>query len=140
MLQVDVTKPDQVVAAVKTAKVVINTVGPFWTYGTPVVRCVILFSLFLLLTSSRACVQNGVHYVDLTGEHFWVKDIIQECASLLPFLFSKLSFADSTISPPNRLDYRANMRDGLYTQRPLRLPRFQDASEPRRQLDHRLAL
>ncbi|KAK0226477.1 Saccharopine dehydrogenase-domain-containing protein [Armillaria fumosa] len=63
VFQVDVTKPDQVEAAVKTTKVVINTVGPFWTYGTPVVR---------------ACVQNGIHYVDLTGEHFWVKDIIQE--------------------------------------------------------------
>ncbi|KAK0459235.1 Saccharopine dehydrogenase-domain-containing protein [Desarmillaria tabescens] len=63
VLQVDVTKPDQVEAAVKTTKVVINTVGPYWTYGTPVVR---------------ACVQNGIHYVDLTGEPFWVKDIIQE--------------------------------------------------------------
>ncbi|KAK0212332.1 Saccharopine dehydrogenase-domain-containing protein [Desarmillaria ectypa] len=63
VLQVDVMKPDQVEAAVKTTKVVINTVGPYWTYGTPVVR---------------ACVQNGIHYVDLTGEPFWVKDIIQE--------------------------------------------------------------
>ncbi|KAG7449869.1 NAD-P-binding protein [Guyanagaster necrorhizus] len=63
VLQVDVMKPDQVEAAVKTTKVVINTVGPFWTYGTPVVR---------------ACVRNGIHYVDLTGEFYWVKDIIQE--------------------------------------------------------------
>lgn len=38
---------------VKTARVVINTVGPFHRYGTPVVR---------------ACVRNTVHYVDVTGE------------------------------------------------------------------------
>lgn len=35
---VDVMKPDQIEAAVKKVKVVINTVGPYWTWGTPVVR------------------------------------------------------------------------------------------------------
>jgi short subunit dehydrogenase-like uncharacterized protein len=38
--QVDVTNIDEVEAAVRSVKVVINTVGPFWKWGTPVVRCV----------------------------------------------------------------------------------------------------
>ncbi|KDQ31637.1 hypothetical protein PLEOSDRAFT_1061778 [Pleurotus ostreatus PC15] len=60
---VDVTNAEDVERAVKSAKVVINTVGPYWTWGTPVVR---------------ACVRHGVHYVDLTGEPPWVRDIIYE--------------------------------------------------------------
>ncbi|KAJ7672071.1 Saccharopine dehydrogenase-domain-containing protein [Mycena rosella] len=58
---VDVTRAEQIEAAVKGAAVVINTVGPFWTWGTPVVH---------------ACVKHGVHYVDLTGETEWIKRII----------------------------------------------------------------
>lgn len=34
---VDVTKPDSVEEVVKQAKVVINTIGPFWYWGEPVV-------------------------------------------------------------------------------------------------------
>lgn len=56
-------KPSDVDAVVKRARVVINTVGPYWRWGTSVVR---------------ACVQQGKHYVDLTGEVHWVKDIISE--------------------------------------------------------------
>jgi short subunit dehydrogenase-like uncharacterized protein len=37
VILVDVTKPEQVDAAVRKAKVVINTVGPFMRWGTPVV-------------------------------------------------------------------------------------------------------
>jgi short subunit dehydrogenase-like uncharacterized protein len=37
VILVDVTKPEQVDAAVKKVKVVINTVGPFMRWGTPVV-------------------------------------------------------------------------------------------------------
>jgi fibrillarin-like rRNA methylase len=37
VILVDVTKPEQVDAAVKNVKVVINTVGPFMRWGTPVV-------------------------------------------------------------------------------------------------------
>ena len=40
-VQVDVTKPDEVEAAVKGARVVINIVGPYWLWGTPVVRYVV---------------------------------------------------------------------------------------------------
>jgi short subunit dehydrogenase-like uncharacterized protein len=39
-VQVDVTRSEEVEAAVKMVKVVINTVGPYWRWGTPVVRCV----------------------------------------------------------------------------------------------------
>jgi short subunit dehydrogenase-like uncharacterized protein len=39
---VDVTRPAEIEAAVKTATVVINTVGPFWTWGTPVVGSVLI--------------------------------------------------------------------------------------------------
>ncbi|KAJ6593216.1 Saccharopine dehydrogenase-domain-containing protein [Mycena capillaripes] len=58
---VDTTRPEQVDAVVAGATVVINTVGPFYLWGTPVVK---------------ACVHHGVHYVDLTGETHWIKRII----------------------------------------------------------------
>ncbi|KIJ67410.1 hypothetical protein HYDPIDRAFT_108169 [Hydnomerulius pinastri MD-312] len=58
---VDVTSSDAVDKAVQQTRVVINTVGPYWRWGTPVVQ---------------ACVRNGRHYVDLTGETHWVKDMI----------------------------------------------------------------
>ncbi|KAG6832098.1 hypothetical protein H0H87_002926 [Tephrocybe sp. NHM501043] len=60
-VQVDVTDYTSVEAAVQKARVIINTVGPFWRWGTPVVK---------------ACAKNGVHYVDITGEAVWVKDMI----------------------------------------------------------------
>lgn len=37
-VEVDVTRPEDVERAVKGTKVVINTVGPYWRWGTPVVR------------------------------------------------------------------------------------------------------
>lgn len=60
-VQVDVTSQPDVERAVKTTRVVINTVGPYWRWGTPVVE---------------ACAKHGVHYVDLTGETVWMKHII----------------------------------------------------------------
>lgn len=60
---VDVTDPDQVNQVVQGHSVVINTVGPYRWYGTPVVA---------------ACARHGVHYVDLTGETTWNKDIIKK--------------------------------------------------------------
>ncbi|EGO00593.1 hypothetical protein SERLA73DRAFT_178436 [Serpula lacrymans var. lacrymans S7.3] len=59
----DIANPEQIDAAVQKTKVVINAVGPYWRWGTPVVR---------------SCVQHGKHYVDLAGETPWVKDIIHE--------------------------------------------------------------
>ncbi|THH17089.1 hypothetical protein EW146_g3650 [Bondarzewia mesenterica] len=46
---------------VKQFKVVVNTVGPYWHTGTPVVR---------------ACANHGVHYVDLSGETVWIYEVI----------------------------------------------------------------
>ena len=40
LVQVDVTNEDELEAAVKNTRVVINVVGPYWRWGTPVVRCV----------------------------------------------------------------------------------------------------
>ncbi|KAF9445482.1 hypothetical protein P691DRAFT_777529 [Macrolepiota fuliginosa MF-IS2] len=60
-VQVDVTKPADIERAVKSTRVVINTVGPYWRWGTPVVE---------------ACAKHGVHYVDLTGEGVWIRHII----------------------------------------------------------------
>ena len=40
LVQVDVTNNEELERAVKGTRVVINTVGPYWTWGTPVVRCV----------------------------------------------------------------------------------------------------
>lgn len=37
---VDVSKEESVVAAVEKTRVVINLAGPYWTYGSNVVRCV----------------------------------------------------------------------------------------------------
>lgn len=60
---VDVTNVNDVDRVVQRARVIINAVGPYWRWGTPVVK---------------ACVRHGRHYVDLTGEAAWVKDIIFE--------------------------------------------------------------
>ena len=37
---VDVTNDDDVERVIRRVKVVINTVGPYWRWGTGVVRCV----------------------------------------------------------------------------------------------------
>ncbi|KAG6329381.1 hypothetical protein ID866_9707 [Astraeus odoratus] len=60
---VDIAKAEEIERVVQEARVVVSTVGPYWRWGTPVVR---------------ACVRYGKHYVDLTGEAPWVKDIITE--------------------------------------------------------------
>ncbi|TBU27867.1 Saccharopine dehydrogenase-domain-containing protein [Dichomitus squalens] len=62
VVEVDVTRYESVEAAVRDTKVVINTVGPFWLWGTSVVR---------------ACALLGRRYVDLTGEPQFVRKIIE---------------------------------------------------------------
>lgn len=47
-------------AAVARSRVVLSTAGPFALYGTPVVD---------------ACVRFGTHYVDITGETPWMREI-----------------------------------------------------------------
>ena len=43
--------------------VVLSTAGPFHRYGSNLVA---------------ACVKNSTHYVDITGENFWVKGLIEK--------------------------------------------------------------
>ena len=45
------------------SKVVLSTAGPFHRYGSKLVR---------------ACIENDTHYVDITGENFWVKGLIEK--------------------------------------------------------------
>ena len=45
------------------SKVVLSTAGPFHRYGSKLVT---------------ACVENETHYVDITGENFWVKGLIEK--------------------------------------------------------------
>jgi short subunit dehydrogenase-like uncharacterized protein len=47
-------------AAVARSRIVLSTAGPFALYGTPVVD---------------ACVRFGTHYVDITGETPWMREI-----------------------------------------------------------------
>ena len=47
-------------AVVARARIVLSTAGPFALYGTPVVD---------------ACVRFGTHYVDITGETPWMREI-----------------------------------------------------------------
>jgi len=76
-VHVDVTKPAEVEKAVKSTRVVINTVGPYWRWGTPVVA---------------ACAKHGVHYVDLTGETAWIRNIVREYGSCLKVPSLALTF------------------------------------------------
>jgi short subunit dehydrogenase-like uncharacterized protein len=46
----------------QSARVVLSTAGPFALYGSELVA---------------ACVRNGTHYVDITGETPWVHDLIE---------------------------------------------------------------
>ena len=43
IFELDILDRQAVDGVVKQAKVVLNCVGPFWYYGTPVVQCVISF-------------------------------------------------------------------------------------------------
>ncbi len=58
----DSRKPATVDAMVRRARVLLTTAGPFSKYGTPVVE---------------GCVRHGVDYVDITGETWWVRELIE---------------------------------------------------------------
>ncbi|XP_065109616.1 saccharopine dehydrogenase-like oxidoreductase [Paramisgurnus dabryanus] len=49
----DVSEPDSLAALCKQAVIVLNCVGPYRFFGEPVVK---------------ACVENGAHYLDISGE------------------------------------------------------------------------
>ena len=59
--------PEDLNSLVKKAKVLINTVGPYHLYSSPVVE---------------ACANNGTHYLDVTGEWPWTKEMIQRYHAL----------------------------------------------------------
>ena len=44
-------------------RVVISTVGPYWELGSPLVE---------------ACVKAQTHYVDLTGETPWIREMVDQ--------------------------------------------------------------
>lgn len=47
----------------KSTKILLNCVGPYHKYSTPVVQ---------------ACAESGTHYLDVTGETAWVREIIEK--------------------------------------------------------------
>lgn len=52
IIEVDVNNFEDVERVVKQVKVVANTVGPYWRYSTPVVRCVkSMVSLHIMLVA-----------------------------------------------------------------------------------------
>ena len=57
----DATDPESLRAIARDTRVVCTTVGPYTTYGTPLVD---------------ACVETGTDYCDLTGEVNWVREMI----------------------------------------------------------------
>lgn len=52
---------DELDKLAKKTKVIVNAVGPYHKYSTPVVE---------------ACANNGTHYLDVTGETPWVWELI----------------------------------------------------------------
>ncbi|MBW3085194.1 putative trans-acting enoyl reductase [Austwickia sp. TVS 96-490-7B] len=61
LLEVDSTRHDTLDEMARRATVVVTTVGPYAEHGLPLVA---------------ACAAAGTHYVDLTGEVFFVRDSI----------------------------------------------------------------
>jgi short subunit dehydrogenase-like uncharacterized protein len=61
MIPADVGDPESLAAMARRTRVVLDLVGPYTLYGRPVIE---------------ACVANGAHYVDLTGEMPFVRQII----------------------------------------------------------------
>lgn len=57
----DATQTTSLDTVLSQTRVVISTVGPFVKYGTPLVE---------------ACIRQGTHYVDTTGEYPWIKKLI----------------------------------------------------------------
>ncbi|KAG8953752.1 hypothetical protein FRC03_011682 [Tulasnella sp. 419] len=63
LVQVDAMNREDIKRVVKDYRIVISTVGPFWRYGKYIVE---------------ACTENGVHYVDTTGEPWFIRQCIEE--------------------------------------------------------------
>jgi short subunit dehydrogenase-like uncharacterized protein len=63
----DAADPTALAALAASTRVVVSTVGPYATYGLPLVE---------------ACVRAGTHYADLTGEVLFVREAIDRCDAL----------------------------------------------------------
>ena len=63
VIAADATDTASLVSMAKQTKVVITTVGPYQSYGEPLVK---------------ACAETGTDYVDLSGEPLWMKDMISK--------------------------------------------------------------
>ena len=63
----DAADPTALAALAAITRVVVSTVGPYATYGLPLVE---------------ACARAGTHYADLTGEVLFVREAIDRCDAL----------------------------------------------------------
>jgi short subunit dehydrogenase-like uncharacterized protein len=63
----DAADPTALAALAASTRVVVSTVGPYTTYGLPLVE---------------ACARAGTHYADLTGEVLFVREAIDRCDAL----------------------------------------------------------
>ncbi|KAL8775285.1 MAG: hypothetical protein Q9209_000292 [Squamulea sp. 1 TL-2023] len=54
---------DDLRSLARKTRILLNTVGPYYKYSSPVVQ---------------ACAENGTHYLDVTGETPWVYEMIQK--------------------------------------------------------------
>ena len=63
----DAADPTALAALAASTRVVVSTVGPYATYGLPLVE---------------ACARAGTHYADLTGEVLFVREAIDSCDAL----------------------------------------------------------
>jgi short subunit dehydrogenase-like uncharacterized protein len=62
VISADVADPSSLAAMAARTRVVLDLVGPYTLHGTPVIE---------------ACIENGSHYVDLTGEIPFVRRTIE---------------------------------------------------------------
>ena len=60
LVYADAEDPDSMNNMARLTTVLVTTVGPYTEYGEAAVR---------------ACVEEGTHYVDITGEAFWVQEM-----------------------------------------------------------------
>ncbi|KAG1471940.1 hypothetical protein G6F56_001828 [Rhizopus delemar] len=61
LLIADTNQPETLDELISQTRVIMSTVGPYVKYGTPLVE---------------ACIRQKTHYVDITGEYGWMKDMI----------------------------------------------------------------
>lgn len=61
LIVADAHDQKSLVAMVEQTRVVISTVGPYWAHGSKLVM---------------ACLKSNTHYVDLTGETPWIREMI----------------------------------------------------------------